>query len=236
MSSRSIRYTILLVAVTSVLARQAVARADEQATATPVKTAPGGEAPATTQPENDVQKAIKKYIKEKGGAEPIGDLEAVNNDDLKTLFPDYSFAFLTIPRWPVAPFPPKPLEMNNIFAVDGKGAVTQFTKADDLQKFFAGNLRPVRGDDRLKAASAWATLTIELFQDGMFKFTVGKPIQRPSSRAISIQVSTTVAPAAGDTGELVSNLLFTPAGKFISATDTSTLKAGARPESTSTKP
>jgi hypothetical protein len=50
-----------------------------------------------------------------------------------------------------------------------------------------------------------------------------------------VRVVTAVDPAGGNSGEITSTLSLDPAGKFTSATDRSTLKAGMRPICQSTK-
>jgi len=196
----------------------------------------GGAAQPGTPATSETEKAIEKYIQDKGGAGLTGRMETLTAAELKVLFPDYSFMFLTIPRWPIARAAPAPLAMNNIFAVDSKGVVTQLTTADELQKFFVEKLPALKGDDQLKAATAWATLTVEFPQDGMFKFTLGKPEVLPTGGLnTSVRIVTTVGPTNGDSGDVTSTISIDPQGKFLAANDKSTLKAGIRPICQSTK-
>jgi hypothetical protein len=188
-------------------------------------------------PQSVAEKAIEKYLRAKGNPGLTGRVEEVGSEELKALFPDCTFVFLTIPQWPLARPVAPPLEMNNVFAVDGKETVTLMTSAEQLQKFFQAKLPALKGEDQLKAvAAAWATLTVEFYQDGMFKFTAGKPEVLPTGgRSTTVRVVTTVNQAGGNSGEVTSTLSIDSSGKLISANDKSTLKAGMRPICQSTK-
>jgi hypothetical protein len=182
------------------------------------------------------EKAIEKYIQAKGGPGLTGRAEEAGNADLKALFPNYTFVLLTIPQWPLARPVQAPLEMNNVFAVDNRESVTLMTSAEQLQKFFQDKLPALKGDDQLKAASAWATLTVEFYQDGMFRFTAGKPEVLPTGgQSTMVRVVMTVNQSGGNSGEVTSTLSIDPAGRLVSASNKSTLKAGMRPICQSTK-
>jgi len=186
---------------------------------------------------SDTEQAIQKFLLSKGG-DLAGNRATVATPELAAMFEGWTFVTLTIPQWPVARVPQKPLAMTNIFATDPKGNVTQMTTADQLEQFFKDHLPALKGDDLLKAASAWIALTTEFSQDGMFHFIPGKPDRGAiiDATVARVSVEAIVDPAGGNSGSVVAGLTFDEkTGKLTGVKETRTVKAGMRPICQSTK-
>ncbi len=183
--------------------------------------------------EQKIQKETFQY--RQGIVTPLKDSELLSLFGAK-----FHWYMLRYPVWPVAINVNPPLSTNNIFVLDETNKICAvLTDNNQLQKFFAQHLNPVRNVQEARTALvAWLRMQQELAQDGMFQFSIpdtSMHITKGANGEIIASGQSVVAPTGGNQGTLDSKLVFSAAGTLASTTSERNIQEGMRPICQSTK-
>jgi len=175
----------------------------------------------------------------------------ITDAEVAHIFPGYLFYIVRYPSYPVARALPEPLKYSNLFIIQRNSRTTQLvTDTATLEQFFRSVFKSTpdfryplgTGTKGISAGIhdaiySWLRLAEELYQDGMYRFSIP---------AADLKVTTTptgwtasgravVDPSGGNTGEITATMMFNKAHELESVTTNSTLKPGMRPICQATK-
>lgn len=167
---------------------------------------------------------LKKYLEKIRGAEQ-GELNSIKSNALGSVFKNVDFYSLRFRHYPVAIEPPKPLGLNNVFAVsDGK--VTLLKSDKELKKYFEQSVEVAPlASDKKQVVESWLTLLKELQRDGFFEFQ--KPAVQMNDQKVTGEIE--VVEQRRDKGKLTVACEFEESGKLRSISFKSSLYRGIRP-------
>lgn len=168
-----------------------------------------------------------------------GTISAVLDEELTRTLPGYAFYVLRFRQYPVALVPPGPLQASNVLVVGQDDSVAVLVDVPALENFFRSTVRPVTTEAQARAvAKAWLRLSEELAQDGFLRFSIPEnsvTVGPAASGGQQVTGKAVVAPQTGNRGEIDATLIFDPAGKLVSVTETRNIKRGIRPICQATK-
>lgn len=163
-----------------------------------------------------------------------GQVIPVATDELKKLFPKTSFFVLRFRQYPVGILPPKPLKVNNVFAVSGK-TVTHLADLPSFTKHFQKNVKAINSKESAEnAALAFLNLSREYQQDGFYKFEKPEVKVTVGKGGFVAQGEVKVEQKRGDRGS-VTVALSTLEGRLEKVTPGGKLSAGIRPRCQATR-
>lgn len=192
--------------------------------------------PPTDEDVKAAKDRVADYLKGLKGGE-AGRVTALTGDGLPATFPDHILFAVIFPQYPVARVAPEPLQSSNVIAVPKKkdGKPVPVTNEKQLEKFFAGNARPVKtaaaAEDAMKA---WLRAQAELNQDGFYKFAVKADAAKVTGDVVTVTGKAPVDPQGGNKGEIMAALSFKDGRMLENATKVS-LTPGPRPICQATK-
>jgi hypothetical protein len=165
-----------------------------------------------------------------------GQTEVITDDSVAAALPGHTFISVLFRQYPVGRLPPKPLKPQNVFVMTPKSELALITDTKELEDYFKTSLAPAKGDKEAKdAALAFLRLSQSLENDGFYTFEViadstkvtpEKDAKKSTARSVAMK---------GGNGDITVELTFDADGKLTKATETSTLKPGARPKCHATK-
>ncbi len=175
--------------------------------------------------------AIEKWATERGG----GGVSAkaalpVKEEVLGKLFPDSAFYSLAFRMYPVAVMPPAPMKLNNVFAIDHKGAVEGLSTKEELEAWLRNHLPAVKDETAAKSAMrAWMALTQFLVTDGFYRFTLAEDSLTVEKADGGLTAAGRLDVPTGGHGSVTATMVFDADGKLKSVEQEVTLKPGIRP-------
>jgi hypothetical protein len=186
---------------------------------------------------DDIKKATKMVEDRLAELKAVGgQTEAITDEPVATALPGYLFVSVLFRQFPVGRMPPEPLKPQNVFAVNPKGELKLITDAKGLEEYFKASLAPAKGDkDAKNAALAFLRLSQALENDGFYEFEVVSDSTKVTPEKEGKKATARSVAMKGGNGDITVELIFDADGKLTKATETSTLKPGARPKCHATK-
>jgi hypothetical protein len=139
-------------------------------------------------------------------------------------------------QFQIAEAPPEGLKSSNVFVAGPDGKVTVITSAKELDEFFRAALPAAKDEKQMKAAAlAWLRLVEQLYQDGFYTFETVSEATKVGDDKDGKKVAARAVVMKGGNGDINVELFFDAAGKLTKATETGTVKPGARPKCHATK-
>jgi len=155
---------------------------------------------------------------------------------LQAAFPERAFYLVGFPQYPVARLVPEPLSYRNLFVVSKDGTVSLVTAVKGLEKAFTP--APVKDEKAVKnVVVAWLSLSQEIEQDGMFRFTIPPDGLKAVKTNAGFEGNgrAEVVKTGGNDGAISVTITFTGEGAVKDVKEVRHLKGGIRPICQATK-
>jgi hypothetical protein len=122
----------------------------------------------------DSRQAVDNWLKDVVTGQSVPPkTEAVDDEAIRSLFPDDRFYAVRFMRYPRAVKPPSPLKLENLVRVRPDKSVERIENLDALKKLLEAKLATIPDENTARVAlRASLRLAEEFYQDGYYTFTI----------------------------------------------------------------
>ena len=178
----------------------------------------------------DAKAAVEEELK-KTGADKHAQIATIEDETVKSIFPDQSWVTVVFPQYPYPRTPPPSFAVANLYGVAEDGTLTLFTQSGGLQDWALVALAEVDMSEKCgDVVHAWMRLTQEFSADGFFQFNVDDGTTRCSARTPFTAMGRSVAVQQNeDTGRIDASFTIDATGKLASIREDRQMYPGIRP-------